>query len=207
MDGTMAEIRCFTGNFAPKTWALCLGQLLNISTNQALFALLGTTYGGNGTTNFALPDLRGRIPVGTGTSTADGGNYTLGQVGGEPTHTLILDEMPIHNHAATVTASSASGTINYSVNGTGEAGTITNPSGALLAADDGSFSAQIYVAPSPSLVFKTLASDAVTISNLTPGTPSVTVASVGSTTAHSNIQPVLGMNYIICMYGVFPSRN
>jgi len=88
----LAEIRVFSFSFAPKGWAFCNGQLLPINQNQALFALLGTTYGGDGITNFALPNLQGRMPVHIGNGIA------LGQPGGEAAHTLIISEMPAHNH-------------------------------------------------------------------------------------------------------------
>src|ERR1700736_5755420 len=93
----LAEIRIFTGNFAPKGWALCDGQLMSISQNTALFSLLGTTYGGNGTSTFALPNLQGSAPMqagqGPGLSLRD-----LGETGGEQTVTLLQTEMPSHSH-------------------------------------------------------------------------------------------------------------
>ncbi|HEV2034158.1 MAG TPA: tail fiber protein [Candidatus Dormibacteraeota bacterium] len=94
----LAEIRIFSCNFAPKGWAMCNGQLLPINQNQALFSLLGTTYGGNGQTTFALPDLQGRVPFHMGSG------FTLGQSGGETVHALIPSELPVHTHP--VTASS-----------------------------------------------------------------------------------------------------
>jgi microcystin-dependent protein len=98
-DPFVAEIRIFTGNFAPKGWALCDGQLLPISQNTALFSLLGTTYGGNGTSNFALPNLQGCAPMqagqGPGLSLRD-----LGETGGEQAVTLLQTEMPSHSHGA-----------------------------------------------------------------------------------------------------------
>jgi microcystin-dependent protein len=97
----LAEIRMFSFNFPPKGWALCNGQLLPINQNQALFALLGTTYGGNGQTNFALPDLRGRVPM------HEGNGHTLGERSGAETHTVNINELPAHTHTAR--ASSASG--------------------------------------------------------------------------------------------------
>src|SRR6185437_15949792 len=100
----LSEIRIMSFNFAPKGWAMCNGQLLPINQNQALFALLGTTYGGNGTTNFALPDLRGRIPV------CMGSGHTLGQRGGEEGHTLNISELPAHVHP--FVASNAGATLN-----------------------------------------------------------------------------------------------
>jgi microcystin-dependent protein len=88
----LSEIRIFSFNFAPKGWALCNGQLLPINQNQALFSLLGTTYGGDGEVNFALPDLRERVPL------HEGHGHTLGERGGEPAHTLSIAELPVHTH-------------------------------------------------------------------------------------------------------------
>lgn len=88
----LAEIRIFTFNFAPKGWAMCNGQLMAINQNAAVFSLLGTTYGGNGTTTFALPNLQGRVPMHLGNS------FVLGQIGGEDAHTLNISELPAHNH-------------------------------------------------------------------------------------------------------------
>jgi microcystin-dependent protein len=104
----LAEIRIFTGNFAPKGWALCDGQLMSISQNTALFSLLGTTYGGNGTSNFALPNLQGCAPMqagqGPGLSLRD-----LGETAGEQTVTLLQTEMPAHSHTALADASGGQG--------------------------------------------------------------------------------------------------
>ncbi|WP_261387635.1 phage tail protein [Chitinophaga pinensis] len=114
----IAAIVMFGGNFAPRSWALCWGQILSIAQNTALFSLLGTTFGGNGQTTFALPDLRGRVPVGTGQGPGLP-NVNLGEIAGEPSHTLIITEMPAHNHVATAgamvaspSASTAAGTTN-----------------------------------------------------------------------------------------------
>ncbi|KRC28727.1 phage tail protein [Acidovorax sp. Root219] len=104
-DPFIGEIRMCGFNFAPRGWALCNGQILSIAQNSALFSLLGTTYGGNGQTTFALPDLRGRRTIGMGTGA--GSNYVWGQVGGAETHELTLLELAPHNH--TLMASSASG--------------------------------------------------------------------------------------------------
>ena len=108
----LSEIRIMSFEFAPKGWALCNGQLLPINQNQGLFSLLGTTFGGDGRVNFALPDLRGRAPMHVG------GGHTLGERGGEPAHTLSIAELPTHTHTFNVN------------NGTG---TATNPNGAVLA--------------------------------------------------------------------------
>jgi microcystin-dependent protein len=97
----LSELRLMSFSFAPKGWALCNGQLLPINQNQALFALLGTTYGGDGRVNFALPDLRGRTPI------HEGAGHTLGERGGEQAHTLSLAEMPTHLHFVTAASSNA----------------------------------------------------------------------------------------------------
>ncbi|MEI8383512.1 MAG: tail fiber protein [Planctomycetota bacterium] len=100
----MAEIRMMSFNFAPKGWALCNGQLVSIQQNQALFSLLGTVYGGDGRVNFALPNLQGRVPI------RMGNGHTLGEVGGQQTHTLLISEMPQHIHFAnSVNVPSAAG--------------------------------------------------------------------------------------------------
>jgi microcystin-dependent protein len=104
----LSEIRLFSFNFAPRGWALCNGQILPINQNQALFSLLGTTYGGDGRTTFALPNLQGRVPIHTG------GGHTLGERAGEQAHTLSMGEMPTHTHAAQ--ASAAPGTQNVPAN-------------------------------------------------------------------------------------------
>jgi microcystin-dependent protein len=94
----LAEVRVMGFNFAPRGWAFCDGQILPINQNQSLYSLLGTTYGGDGRTSFALPDLRGRTPIHTGRSNG-GGDHTLGQKSGEETHTLAANEMPQHTHS------------------------------------------------------------------------------------------------------------
>ena len=104
----IGQLMLFPGTFAPKNWQLCNGQLLPINQNSALFALLGTTYGGNGITNFALPDLRGRVPVHQGTLAGGGGSYAMGQSGGVETVALTVNHLPLHIHSATGTPTTAS---------------------------------------------------------------------------------------------------
>jgi microcystin-dependent protein len=104
----LSELRIMSFNFAPKGWAQCNGQLLPINQNQALFALLGTTFGGDGRVNFALPDLRGRTPIHVGSG------HTLGEQGGEQAHTLSLSELPTHSHVANASSASSGGNDNPS---------------------------------------------------------------------------------------------
>ena len=101
----LSEIRIMSFIFAPKGWALCNGQLLPINQNQGLFSLLGTTFGGDGRVNFALPDLRGRTPIHVGSG------HTLGEKGGEPAHTLSIAEIPTHTHVASASGTNANATI------------------------------------------------------------------------------------------------
>ncbi len=103
-DPFLAEIRLMSFVYPPQGWALCNGQLLPINTNQALFSLLGTTYGGNGTTNFALPDLRGRVPI------HEGAGHNLGERAGEQAHTLTVNELPTHTHRVRAATSATGGT-------------------------------------------------------------------------------------------------
>jgi microcystin-dependent protein len=123
----LSEIRIMSFGFAPKGWALCNGQLLPINQNQALFSLLGTTYGGDGRVNFGLPDLQGRTPIHMGSS------HTLGERGGEQSHTLSISEIPTHTHT---------------LNGTSSTGTLIIAAGNLLGASP----SQMYQAPDNNLV-------------------------------------------------------
>lgn len=147
----IGEIRLFAFNFAPRFWATCDGQLLSIAQNPALFSLLGTTYGGNGQTTFALPDLRGRVATGLG-ALSGGSNYTIGEAAGVESVTLLTTQLPAHTHP--VAASTGAATTNV-------------PSGAVLAAA----STGVYASPA-SLVptaMTTVAGSAQAHTNLQPG--------------------------------------
>ncbi len=120
----LSEIRVFSFQFAPKGWATCDGQLLPINQNQALFSLLGTTFGGDGRVNFALPDLRGRVPI------HGGGGHVLGERGGEQAHTLSSAEMPSHTHAVAASTSATGGSSNPTGKYLGGANNVYAPPGA-----------------------------------------------------------------------------
>lgn len=176
----MSEIRLYAANFAPKTWAFCAGQTLNISTNQALFSLLGTTYGGNGTTNFQLPDFRGRVPAGTGSTNQGVTQIPLGGVLGQNTVTALLTNLPAHTHNANGSFTMQA----YSDSGDSSVATNTN-----LASLQG------------------LYSNKAATGNLKTITPSVTINTAGGNQPIAIQQPYLGLNYIICIQGIYPSRN
>ncbi|BDH60583.1 tail Collar domain-containing protein [Lysinibacillus sp. PLM2] len=107
MDSYVGEIRLFAGNYAPQGWALCHGQMLYIAENELLFSLIGTTYGGDGQTTFALPDFRGRVVLSQGQNPTTGTNYTLGEKAGTETVTLSVDQLPNHTHGVQASSSSA----------------------------------------------------------------------------------------------------
>src|SRR5579863_10646134 len=133
-DQFLGEIRMVGFNFAPAGWALCNGQTLSISANSALFALLGTIYGGDGKTNFNLPDLQGRMPLHAGSGSGLP-TYDIGEKAGLPSVILTTQQMPSHTHAATFTPSGGGGTptVHVTVNGSNQAGNSTSPAGNYLA--------------------------------------------------------------------------
>lgn len=179
MDPFLGEIRMVAWNFAPNGWALCNGQLLSIAQNTALFSLLGTTYGGDGRTTFGLPNLQGRVPVHQGQG-AGLSPYTMGQVGGAESVTLLPTQMPAHNHAVGVS---------------NQPGAVADPTNAILAqGNSGTSRAPVAVA------------DYVT--GVPTGTLAQTSVSVaGGNQPHTNLQPYLCVNFIIALQGVFPSRG
>ena len=181
MDGVIGQIVLFAGNFAPRNWAFCNGQILAIAQNTALFSILGTTYGGNGQTTFGLPNLQGRVPIHPGQG-AGLSNYVLGETAGTENVTLLVTQMPAHTHTATVT-------INAS-----EAATAPtdDPKGAVPAGGSGQN------------VYNTTP-DGSTTMNARMAT--ATVGPAGGNQPFSVVQPFQCINYIICLYGIFPSRN
>ncbi len=168
----------FAGNFNPRGWSFCDGQLLSISQNQALFSLLGTTYGGDGRTNFALPELRGRVPVHAGS----GPGLTprsLGERSGTETNTLTVGNLAAHTHSGKVAVSS-------------KTGSRTTPVDSFLAPEAGG----------TINLFRPSAT-----ANTFMGAGSVVNDNTGSNTPVNNMQPYLVVNYIIALEGIFPSRN
>ena len=178
-DPFVAEIRIFPFNFAPKGWAFCDGQILPLSQNTALFSLLGTTYGGDGKSTFALPNMQGNVPMfygqGPGLSL-----YDLGEEGGSQTVTLLDSEMPAHAHP---------------LNATTAAGTGNDPNGTMFADGDWSFQGasgkvQYYTVAAPTVTMNTQA-----------------VGFTGSSFPHNNLMPYLTLNFCIALQGVFPPRS
>jgi microcystin-dependent protein len=180
MEGTLAEIRMFAGNFAPRGWFFCNGQLLAISQWTAVFALVGTTYGGNGQTTFGVPDLRGRSALGTGNG-AGLPSVQLGEMSGSPTTTLLSINLPAHNHQVT-------GNLNLQAN-SGADGQTDDPNGRRLSG------ANIYTNFTSELV------------NMAPIAVNLPTTIAGNSTPINTRSPYLGMNFIMCVEGIFPSRN
>jgi len=166
----LSEIRIMSFEFAPKGWALCNGQLLPINQNQALFSLLGTTYGGDGRVNFGLPDLRGRVPIHMGSG------HTLGERGGEQGHTLSIAELPTHTHVANATSDPHT----------------TNPENYQPLPNDALFA-----------VVNNLYTSPANLTSLLPGT----LANVGGSQTHLNMQPFLTLSFCIALQGIFPSQT
>ncbi len=164
----VGEIRMGGWSFAPAGWALCQGQLLSIADNDILFTLIGTTYGGDGMNTFALPDLRGRVPV------HQGGGYVLGQQAGQEQVTIIGPQSPAHSHPFNASLSS---------------GAQRSPAGNVPAALEGA--ASVYVQQPPTA----------------PMAGASIGASPGGSQPHDNMQPYLGLSFIISLYGVYPSQG
>ncbi len=160
----VGEIRMFGGTFAPAGWMFCEGQLLPISENETLFQLIGTTYGGDGEETFALPDLRGRIPI------HQGNGFILAETGGAEEITLTTGQIPQHNHAFVVNS---------------QAGSTPNPGNSILAGS-----------PNLDLYLQDIANIPLSPQSLGP---------VGGSQPHTNFQPYLCVDFIISLFGIFPS--
>lgn len=167
----IGEIRMFAGSFAPQGWALCWGQTMPISENDALFTLIGTTYGGDGQTTFNLPDLRSRVPVHMGYQ--GGITYTIGQTGGLETVTLTAQQLPAHQHAPLANAT----------------GNSLTPGGNVWASSP----AVQFVEPLPA--------------NLNANMPADSISTAGGGQPHENRIPFLAINFIISLYGIYPTQS
>ncbi|MNQ39751.1 Phage Tail Collar Domain protein [compost metagenome] len=161
----VGEIRMFAGNFAPAGWMFCEGQLMPISENETLFQLIGTTYGGDGESTFALPDLRGRIPI------HNGNGYVLAETGGAEEITLTAAQIPAHTHALVATTDLANS---------------ASPADAYLSAT--ATGNKIYSTASPSIPLS-----------------AQEISPTGGSQPHTNFQPYLCVDYIISLFGIFPS--
>ena len=161
----VGEIRMFAGNFAPAGWMFCEGQLIPISENETLFNLIGTTYGGDGQSTFALPDLRGRIPL------HFGNGFTLAETGGVEEVTLTVSQIPAHSHPMLASSNP---------------GSLQSPTGNVT----GDNANKIYRAGNPSVT-------------LNPNA----VGSIGGSQPHNNFQPYLCVDFIISLFGIFPSQT
>jgi microcystin-dependent protein len=178
MEGTIGYIKMFAGNFAPKNWSYCQGQIISIASNTALFSILGTTFGGNGQTTFALPDLQGRVPIGQGQGPGLS-NIALGQKAGSNSVTLSANNLPQHIHGLSAAQ--------IKVNNIGDA---SSPVGGVLGNSPGNYGEGFG-----------------NNQFLAAGSLSGTTDNAGSSLPLTILNPYLGMNYVICQFGIFPSRN
>ncbi|HEX8167380.1 MAG TPA: tail fiber protein [Beijerinckiaceae bacterium] len=171
----IGEIRMFAGNFAPAGWMFCEGQTLPIAENDALFTLIGTTYGGDGQETFNLPNLASRVPIHMGTSPS-GATYQLAEMAGTEQETLTTQQMPTHNHLVQTTTAQG----------------VASPVGAVFAlANSSQQGVNVYInSEDPN-------------TTLTPST----IGPAGGSQPHENVQPFLCINFIISLFGIFPSQT
>ncbi|MDH4473755.1 MAG: tail fiber protein [Fluviicola sp.] len=181
MEGVIGFTTLFAGNFAPKSWAFCQGQTINIASNTALFSILGTQYGGNGTTTFMLPDLQGRTMVGAGTGPGLS-TYNIGQKSGVENASMTTSNMPAHMHPVTA---------QLNISATGNPANTASPIGNLYAVEQGS-----------ELIYGLDGNVQMAKIN-----GNITMTNTGAGAPFEILRPLLGLNYIICQYGVFPARN
>jgi microcystin-dependent protein len=185
MEGMIGEIRMFGGNFAPRAWALCDGQLLPINQNTALFSIIGTIYGGDGRTTFALPDIRGRCVIGPGNGPGLSSRRE-GQKGGTETNTLNVTQIPSHGH-------------NHAIKCNSTAATTNDPTNAFFAAASGRT-----MSTPPAIVQIGMYNNS---SNTNAASDAVTLNNSGGGQSFNDMMPYQTVNYVICLQGVFPSRS
>jgi microcystin-dependent protein len=202
MEGIIGEIRGFAGTFCPRDWAYCNGQELAIQTNTALYAVITTIYGGNGQTTFKLPDLRGRIPVGVGMGAGLSVNWSYGMAAGTESTSVLINNMPYHNHGASTTGMTVTGTATGTVTPKcfSDEGGLNTAAGNVLGTGSGIYAgaadADADMAPIPA---------SLTLNGAVAG--NVTLGNMGNSQPVTNIQPVLAIAWIICLNGYFPSRD
>jgi microcystin-dependent protein len=227
MDMYMGTIIQCAFNFAPRGWALCNGQTLNINTNTALFSLLGTTYGGDGVTTFKLPDLRGRVSMGTGEG-AGLTNRILGETGGEESTvstgtgvtavTIGVNNLPSQTPTATLSLTDVKVNTNISVGTGATGGALIAAEGSTLTGTTGGGSATAAAIYLPAATAQTSPVNLGGVTSTLSGVGTVTITGIGGNNAPipisvpvqvttETIPPFLGINYIICLEGIFPSRN
>ncbi len=206
MEGTIGEIRGFAGNFAPQGWTFCYGQLMPIATNQILYSILGSTYGGDGHATFAIPDLRGRTPISAGVGPGLD-IYRLGQRSGAEIHYLTTNQMPAHSHTAAINNNSieVEGSVTASMSVSTSEAEDSSPTNNYL----GVSSADVYDGSGSN--GNILNSEAIRVdtSGLGVSIPSnaIAISSTGKSQAFSVMQPYLTINWIICTNGIYPSRS
>jgi len=183
MEGYISEIRMFAGNFAPRSWAFCDGSIQSIAQNTALFSLVGTTFGGNGQTTFALPDLRGRVPIHIGTGPGLS-YYDLGEMAGQENIVLTAGNVGGHAHAITGNAGIAVAT------GDGQTPISVNNYPAVNGE-------AVYAAATDNIAMAPASLSGITVAPQTPN----------GTLPISLVQPYIAINFIICIEGIYPSRN
>lgn len=187
MNPFIGTIQAFSFNFVPRGWASCQGQLMPINQHRALFSLIGTTYGGDGRTTFALPDLRGRVLIGAGQGPGLS-NYREGAKGGQESFTLTVAQMPAHNHSFNLSdGSGADGQNNFDFIGADNG--LANISLNIIEGETNEF-IETFINP-PRFTGKTLASDSI--------------GSTGNNQAVNNMQPYLTVNYCIALEGIYPA--
>jgi len=210
MEPFVGQIMQVGFTFAPSGWSTCAGQLLPVNQNQALFSLIGVTYGGNGSTNFQLPDLQGRVAVGTGTSNTGAGTYEPGQVGGVQNVILTQQQLPAHTHTAQFTGTGGGGgtPVQVTVSALQAAGQSGSPT-------SGAYLAETGTSPSSPKVYAPAGANGAQVplggvtatgggGGITGGT--VLIGQTGGNLPVSILQPYLAVQTIIALQGVFPSR-
>jgi microcystin-dependent protein len=201
MDPFLAQLLLWPMNWAPSYWAQCDGRLMTIAQNSALYALLGVNFGGNGTTNFNLPDFRGRVPIGLGTRPGTSINYNLANIGGSESMALTSANLPAHTHTAAVATTPISVTIKASPAAGTDTVPGTNGSTTLAASMSGrAAGSSIYNSQAPTVAMNTA-------TEISGGVTTVTNSPAGNNAAFDNRMPYLAVNFIISLSGIFPTRD